>query len=92
MERMRDVMKAGLWRGLSSLPQQDRLAMAWLVVCGRPLAGRGSVVGFSDGVVKIEVRDPAWLEEMRSMSGHLESELARVAGMKITKLHFIVNR
>jgi hypothetical protein len=92
MERMRDVVKAGLGRGLNALLQQDRLAMAWLVVCGKPLAGRGTVVGFSDGIVKIEVRDPSWLEEMRSMSGHLESELARVAGMKLTKLHFIVKR
>jgi hypothetical protein len=66
--------------------------MAWLVVCGRKLAGRGSVVGFDGGIVSVEVRDPAWLEEMRSMSGHLESELARVAGMKGTKLHFIVKR
>jgi hypothetical protein len=92
MERIRDAINFGSRSGLGTLSQQERLAMAWVVVCGRTLAVRGTVVGFNDGIVKIEVCDPTWLEEMNSMSGHLESELARVAGMKIFKLRFIVKR
>ena len=89
---MRDVIKTGLRRGLSGLSARDKLAMAWVVVCGPKLAERGEVAGYDDGVVRIEVRERAWLEEMRSMSAHLETELARVAGVKISKLHFIVKR
>lgn len=92
MERVRDVIKASLRRGLSAFSGQDRLAMAWIVACGPALAERGDVVGYEDGVVRIEVRDRAWLEEMKSMKGHLEAELARVAGVRVSELHFIVKR
>ena len=92
MQRFRDVIRFGSHSGLSALSARDRLAMAWVVVCGRALAGRGSVVGYEQGAVRIEVRETAWLEQMRSMSEHLTRELARVAGMKVTGLHFIVKR
>lgn len=92
MERIRDVIKFGRRSGLQALPSQDRLAMAWIVVCGPILAEHGRVVGYDDGVISVEVGERAWLEEMRNMSEHLEAELARVAGMKVTKLHLIVKR
>jgi hypothetical protein len=66
--------------------------MAWIAACGPALAGRGTVVGYQSGVVTVEVHEGAWLEELRRMCGHLESELARVAGLKVIKLHFIVKR
>jgi len=66
--------------------------MAWVAACGPALAGRGTVVGYEDGLVKIEVREGAWMEEMRGMRSHLESELARISGVKVVKLHFIVKR
>lgn len=50
------------------------------------------MVGYDEGAVRIEVRETTWLEEMRNMSEHLARELARVAGMKVTGLHFIVKR
>jgi sulfur relay (sulfurtransferase) DsrC/TusE family protein len=66
--------------------------MAWVVVCGKALAGHSSVVGYEQGAVQIEVQETAWLDEIRNMSEHLARELARVAGMKVTKLHLIVKR
>ena len=66
--------------------------MAWLATCGPALAGRGAVVGYDEGVVSVEVREKAWLDEMCNMSSHLEAELGRIAGIKVTKLHFIVKR
>ena len=66
--------------------------MAWLAACGPVLAGRGVVVGYDEGIVSIEVREGAWLHEMRNMSSHLEAELSQIAGIKVTKLHFIVKR
>jgi hypothetical protein len=66
--------------------------MAWVVVCGATLASHGSVMGYDDGVVKVEISEQVWLKEMRSMSEHLAAELGRVAGIKVTKLHLIVKR
>lgn len=92
MERMLDVARTALRGGLRSFSYQDRVSMAWVAVCGPVFAGRGTVIGYDEGVVSVEVTEGAWLQEMRNMSSHLEVELGRIAGIKVTKLHFIVKR
>lgn len=92
MDRVRDVIRFGTRSGFNTLSDLDRLQMAWVVVCGRVMAEHATVVGYDDGMVKIAASERAWLEEMRSMSAHLERELARVAGIRVTKLHFMVKR
>ncbi len=89
---MRDLLKRQLGRGLSAMPPQDRLAAAWLVACGRALAGRAAVTGYADGVVRVEVRDAAWIEEMGSLRGQLAAELVRIAGVKVAEIHFVMKK
>jgi hypothetical protein len=92
MERMRDVVRTGLRGGLKSLSPLDRISMAWVAACGPVLACRGTVVEYNQEVVSVEVAERTWLDEMRNMSSHLEAELSRIAGIKVTKLHFMVKR
>ncbi|HEY0161720.1 MAG TPA: DciA family protein [Edaphobacter sp.] len=77
---------------MKTLSVDDRLTMAWMVACGPAMAGKASVVGYDEGVVRVEVGEGAWVAELRNLSGHLEAELARISGVKVTKLHFIVKR
>jgi hypothetical protein len=56
------------------------------------MADRGTVVDYADGVVHVEVRDSSWLEQMKNMRVQLERELARIAGVKVTEIHFVVKR
>jgi hypothetical protein len=90
MEGMRDLLKGALSRSLSTLQAEDKLAAAWSVACGRALAGRGSVVGFADGLVYVEVTDGAWLRQMMSMQGQLAGEMGRIAGVQVRGIHFEV--
>jgi Dna[CI] antecedent, DciA len=87
---MRDLLKGTLGRSLRALREEDRLAAAWLVACGRVLAEHGTVVGYADGIVRIEVGGIAWLEQLKSMETGLETELARIADVPITGIHFVV--
>jgi hypothetical protein len=89
---MRDLLKGNLGRSLRALREEDRLAAAWLVACGRVLAEHGTVVGYADGIVRIEVGGIAWLEQLKSMETGLETELARIADVPITGIHFVVKR
>lgn len=92
MEGMRDLLRAGtLRRSLRGLQAKDRLAATWLVVCGKALANRSSVVGYGDAVVEIEVLE-GWLDEVKSMKEHLKMELPRISGIPVSELHFIVKR
>jgi hypothetical protein len=90
MEGMRDLLKGTLGRSLIRLQAEDKLAAAWSVACGRALAERGTVVGFADGMVHVEVTDGAWLRQMMSMQGQLAGEMGRIAGVPVRGIHFEV--
>jgi predicted nucleic acid-binding Zn ribbon protein len=89
---MRDLLKGSLGRSLGALSAQDRLAAAWPVVCGRAIAERGTVVGYSDGVIWVQVEDGAWLRQLMSMRGQLIGEMAQVAGVRVSEIHFEMKR
>jgi predicted nucleic acid-binding Zn ribbon protein len=88
MEGMRDLLKDVLRRSLRALQDEDRLAAAWPVACGKAMAERGVVVGYTDGVVRLQVSDEAWMRQMMSMRGQLTGEMARISGVKVAGIHF----
>ena len=92
LEGMRDLLKGSLERTLDGLADEDRLAAAWVVVCGKVMAERGTVVGYSDGIVRVQVEDRAWLRQLMSMRGQLAGEMARIAGIKVSDIHFEMKR
>lgn len=78
-------------RGFAAFPVQDRLQMAWAVVCGKVLAQHAIVIGYDpSGILHVEVCDSVWRKQLEDMCDHLQAELARMAGVKVTGLHFIV--
>ncbi len=88
MEAMRDLLRGNLRRSLRGIGEEDRLAAAWTVACGRAMAERGSVVGYAAGVVRVEVADATWMRQMNSLRSVLEREMARIAGLPVTAIHF----
>jgi hypothetical protein len=88
LEGMRDLLKGSLGRSLEGLREEDRLAAAWPVACGKALAGRGVIVGYTDGVVRVRVEDGAWLQQLMSMRRQLAREMARIAGVRVSEIHF----
>lgn len=92
LERMRDLLKGALGRTLGALSDEDRLAAAWPVVCGKTMAERGIVVGYKDGVVRVRVEDGAWLRQLISMRGQLAGEMSRIAGVGVSDIHFEMKR
>jgi Dna[CI] antecedent, DciA len=92
MEGMRELLKGVLGRSLEALREEDRLAAAWPVASGTGMAGHGTVVAYAHGVVRIEVEDASWLRQLMAMRGQLAGELARIAKVKVTEIHFEMTR
>ena len=92
LEVIRDLFKESLKQTLGSLRDEDRIAAAWPVACGKAMAERGTVVGYADGVVRVLVEDDAWLRQMASMRGQLAGEMARIAGVRVSEIHFVKKR
>ncbi len=85
---MRELLRGSLGRSLGAMRDEDRLAAAWTVACGRAMAEHGTVTGYEDGMVQVQVGDAIWLRQMISMRGTLEGEIARIAGVKVSGIHF----
>ena len=92
MEGIRDLLKESLGQSLSSLRAEDKLAAAWPVACGKTMAERGTVVGYDDGVLRVQVENRAWLHQLMSMRGQLAGEMARIAGVMVSEIHFEMKR
>ena len=88
MESMRNVLKHSLGRSLAAMPELDRLTAAWPVACGKPMADRGRITAFNGGTVTIHVEDAAWLDQMLLMRGALQNDLARIAKVEVSAIHF----
>jgi hypothetical protein len=90
MQTMRDMLRNTLGRSLSAMPVVDRLAAAWPVACGVTLAAHGDVVHYEDGVVTVRVVDAQWLGPLEHNRAVLASDLARIARVPVSAIHFEV--
>jgi hypothetical protein len=88
MQGMRDLLRSTLGRSLKPLPPLDRLAAAWPVACGSALAGHGEVVAYEKSIVRVIVSSAEWLAPLEHMRRILESDLARIAAVPVTAIHF----
>jgi len=88
MEAMRDVLRASLGRSLRDICDEDKLAAAWTVACGKAMAGHGTVAGYDGSVVRVVVEDAVWLRQMMSLRSVLEREMGRIAGLKVASIAF----
>ena len=88
MEAMRDLLRGSLKSSLGGMREEDRLAAAWTVACGHAMAEHGAVVGYAEGVVRVEVADAMWMRQMISLGGVLQREMARISGLPVAAIHF----
>lgn len=88
MDQLRDLLRTHLRRSLRALSDLDRLAAAWPLVCGSAMAAQGTPTSYDAGELHILVADPQWMRQMMSMRGQIAGEIARVAGVPVTAIHF----
>jgi hypothetical protein len=89
MQGVREVLRGSLGRSLRSLPEEDRLAAAWVVACGPALAERAEVIGLDDErVLHVRVLQPGWRDQFGQMRAMLTEELRKIAGVKLQAIHF----
>jgi predicted nucleic acid-binding Zn ribbon protein len=90
MQAMRDLLRTTLSRSLNTLSPLDRLGAAWPVAAGHAIAERSNVSDYEDRVATITVADTAWQRQLRSTAPQLQSELARISGVPLTDILFLL--
>jgi len=88
MEAIRSLLREKLRVSLRGMRDEDRMAAAWTVACGRAMAERGSVVSYQKGVVRVEVTDAVWIAQMKALDETLRREMAQIAGLPVAAIHF----
>ncbi|WP_419805695.1 DciA family protein [Terriglobus sp.] len=88
MQSLRDILRSSLRTSLAALTPFDRVTAAWPVAAGHAIAERSSIVRLDGTQAAAEVRDPAWLPELRANTPRLVADLARVSGVAVTDILF----
>jgi hypothetical protein len=74
------------------VPHSEAPALAWPLVCGSVVAERTRVLGFTDGVLHVEVPDAGWKREMQSLAPRYVAQLNRYAGQKVERIQFVIRQ
>lgn len=92
VQQLRDLLRSSLGSSLAALTPLDRLATAWPVAAGHAIAERSYVVRLDDFVGYVEVNDAAWLPQLRELTPRLRADLARISGVPLTDILFVLPR
>ena len=91
MQNMREFLRGNLGRGLRELNELDRLSAAWPVACGSALATRAEVTELdAERVLHLTVASSEWMQPFLQMRTALQNDLARIAAVRLTGIHFEV--
>ena len=70
-------------------PEQTPL-LAWPLACGSVVAARTCALGFSSGVLRVQVADPGWKSELQSLAPRYVAMLNRYTPQKVERIEFVV--
>jgi predicted nucleic acid-binding Zn ribbon protein len=82
-------LAAGLLRGLD---EDERVMAAWPHVCGPQAAEHARAIGFSRGVLMVDVDEPEWLSTLEQLKGEYETRLRALTGVVVKDLDFQKSR
>lgn len=89
MQALRDLMRRSLARSLDGATPEDRLHMAWPLVCGSGLASKAEVLHLDrEGVLHVRVTNSLWRDRFFEMRTRLCEDLRRVANVPLSGVHF----
>jgi len=90
VERAATRLESIVTKALHLAPPQESPLLAWPVVCGSVVAERTRAVVFSDGILRVEVADLGWRQELSSLAPRYVAAINRYAAVQVRRIEFIV--
>lgn len=78
-------------RSLRLAPIENAPLLAWPVVCGSAVAQRTRAVNFQEGVLQVEVPDPAWKAELLSLAPRYLAAMNRYTSAAVRRIEFVLH-
>jgi len=64
--------------------------LAWPLACGSAVAERTQAVGFQAGVLRVEVPDAGWRNELIHLAPRYVSALNRYSASRVERIEFVI--
>ena len=75
---------------LNRLPAEQVPVEAWQFVCGKQVAQRTQAVNFGSGVLRVEVPDARWQDQLQDLSGCYLANLNQYSRTRVERIEFVV--
>ena len=90
MELARGTLQKIVAEMLAHVPPEQAPVVAWQFICGKTVAERTEALGFTDGVLQVEVPDATWRAQLADLMPHYLQLLRQYTGQKIQRLDFVI--
>ena len=75
---------------LRRVPADDAPVMAWPLACGHKVAERARALSFSSGVLRVEVPDAGWRNELQALAPRYVAGINRYVTQTVKRIEFII--
>ncbi len=89
MERLGAVKLNVIARLLRDAPEQEAPLLAWALVCGNTVAVHARAVEFTRGILRVEVEEKSWREQLIEMAPEYLYGLNRVLRNEVQRIEFV---
>lgn len=76
---------------LTRAPIEEQPVVAWPFICGPGVANMTRAVGFSAGVLRVEVADATWKAQLADLAPQYVAGFAKLLGDVVTRIEFTVD-
>jgi Dna[CI] antecedent, DciA len=77
-------------KALHRAPAAESAMLAWPVACGSAVADRTRALGFSEGVLRVEVADAGWRRELASLAPRYLALINKYSATAVKRIEFVV--
>jgi predicted nucleic acid-binding Zn ribbon protein len=89
MQRARTGLQKIVSDALRRAPAEERPLLAWPMVCGAAVAARTRALDFAGGVLRVEVPDAAWCDQLSALAPRYLDTLNRNLGAQVERISFV---
>ncbi|HLH05752.1 MAG TPA: DUF721 domain-containing protein [Terriglobales bacterium] len=90
LQPARASLKKILGEVLSGAPENEAPTLAWPLVCGPGVAKRTRVLAFRGGVLRVEVPDTAWKNQLSSLAPKYLEALNQTIDAEVKHILFLL--
>ena len=89
MERAGTGLRKIVADALSKAPPEEAAVLAWPLVCGTAVADKTKAIALSEGVLRVEVPDAGWRNQLHGFLPHYLEALNRITNGKVERIEFV---